>query len=75
MPIDFLEDRPLPDPLSLSETARTMLTIKDKATEYVHSLAIPLSWHTDRDIAPTLSYQLASASYVPPVPRVNTSQS
>ncbi|KAF7800278.1 hypothetical protein EIP86_011526 [Pleurotus ostreatoroseus] len=30
---DFLENRSLPDPLSLSETARVMLTIKDKATD------------------------------------------
>ena len=37
MLIDFLDNRPLPDPLSVSETARTMLTIKDKATEYVQS--------------------------------------
>lgn len=30
--LDFLEHRPLPDPMSTSETAREMLTVDDKPT-------------------------------------------
>lgn len=32
--IDFLRDKELPDPLSLSDLARARLTIEDKPTEY-----------------------------------------
>lgn len=74
--VDFLDEKPLPEPKSLSSAAQTMLTVPDKPTEYFVSrpFALQLSLTLIFAVRSPFSAHVARSS-VPCAPQILSSPS